>query len=79
MNERQAGKRCIVVTAGWIAASLAALITAGCSGVSSGGENFNKPAVYEGPGCYDHKNRIERTIGTKFECDKQGWVWKTAP
>lgn len=74
MNDWNARRRAI---AG--AGLLGALLAAGCSGVSSGGENFNKPAVYEGPGCYDHKNRIERTITTPVECSVQGWVWKTAP
>jgi hypothetical protein len=58
---------------------LPALLTGACSSFSSGGENFNKPAVYEGPGCYDHKGRMERTITQPVECQRQGWVWKTAP
>ena len=58
---------------------LPALAAGACSSLQSGGENFNKPPVFEGTGCYDHKGRIERTIGMKAECDKQGVVWKTAP
>ena len=58
---------------------LPALMAGGCSGVKSGGETFNQAPVFEGPGCYDHKGRIERTIIIKAECDRQGWVWKTAP
>ena len=54
-------------------------LAAGCTSLQGGGENFNKPAVYEGPGCYDFKNRIDRTITLKPECDKQGWVWRTEP
>ena len=48
-------------------------------GCTSGSENFNKAPTYEGPGCYDFKGRIERTITTSFECDRQGWVWRTEP
>ena len=54
-------------------------LAAGCTSLQGGAENFNKPAVYEGPGCYDFKNRIDRTITLKPECDKQGWVWRTEP
>ncbi len=53
------------------------LMTGACSSLKSGGETFNAPPVHEGPGCYDHKGRIERTITLKAECDRQGWVWKT--
>jgi hypothetical protein len=63
----------------YLALLLPALMACGCSGLKSGGESFNQPPVYEGPGCYDHKGRIERTIIIKAECDRQGWVWKTAP
>jgi hypothetical protein len=58
---------------------IGAALGAGCSGLGSSGENFNKPPVFEGSGCYDHKNRIDRTITTRFECERQSWVWKTAP
>ena len=30
-----------------------------------------------GPGCYDHRGRIERTITTAGECAVIGWVWRT--
>jgi hypothetical protein len=63
-----------------VLASLSCAMLAGaCSGLSSSGEKFNKPPVYEGPGCYDHKGRFEPTILIKRECDEQNWVWKTAP
>lgn len=62
-----------------IAALVPALLTAACSGLSSSGENFNKPPVYEGPGCYDNKGRLERTITQPVECQRQSFVWKTAP
>ena len=29
-----------------------------------------------GPGCYDHRGRIERTITTAAECATMGWVWR---
>lgn len=58
---------------------LLALVSSACSALQSGGANFNAPPVDEGPGCYDHKGRIERTILLKVECDRQGWVWKPAP
>lgn len=61
------------------AALLAALLAGGCSSLKGGAENFNKPPVFEGTGCYDHKGRIDRTITLKVECDVQGWTWKTAP
>lgn len=62
-----------------VACLLPALLAAACSGVSSGGETFNKPPVYEGPGCYDHKGRLERTITQPVECQRQSFVWKTSP
>ena len=30
-----------------------------------------------GPGCYDHRGRIERTITTAGECAVIGWVWRS--
>jgi hypothetical protein len=64
----------------FLIASLSGTLLAGaCSGISSSGETFNKPPVYEGPGCYDHKGRFEPTIRIKRECDEQNWTWKTAP
>ena len=54
-------------------------LAAGCSGIGGSGEKFNQPAVYEGPGCYDLKGRIDRTITLKAECDKQAWIWRTEP
>ncbi len=74
MNDCKATRRAIAGVS-----LLGALLAAGCSGVGSGWDNFNKPSAFEGPGCYDHKNRIERTITTPVECGVQGWVWKTAP
>lgn len=69
------GKRFVIV-----AASLSsALLASACAGLKGGGEDFNKPPVYEGPGCYDNKGRFEPTIHIKRECDEQNWVWKTAP
>lgn len=63
-----------------VLASLASAWLAGaCSAIKSGGETFNEPPSYKGPGCYDHKGRIEPTIRLKAECDVQGWVWKTEP
>lgn len=60
-----------------VLALLSALVAGACSSGGGGGlANFNTPAVYEGPGCYDHKNRIERSITTKAECDAVTWVWK---
>ena len=55
------------------------LLIGACGGLKSGGENFNKAPVYEGPGCYDHKGRFEPTVRLKRECDELTWVWKTAP
>ena len=46
------------------------LLTAGCG--------TPKPPGYVGPGCYDHKNRIEATIRSKAECDRQDWTWRTS-
>lgn len=58
---------------------IGAALGAGCSGVSGSGEKFNPPAVYEGPGCYDLKGRIERTISLKVECERQAMIWRTEP
>ncbi len=30
-----------------------------------------------GPGCYDHRGRIERTITTEAECARVTWVWRS--
>ncbi len=60
-----------------LVALLSALVASACSSGSGGGlANFNTPAAYEGPGCYDHKNRIERTVRTQSECEALTWVWK---
>jgi hypothetical protein len=75
MTDRQSTTR--AATAAGLLCALA--LAAGCTSLQGGAENFNKPAVYEGPGCYDFKGRIDRTIGLKPECDKQGWVWRTDP
>jgi hypothetical protein len=56
-----------------------ALATVACTstgGTGSAIERFNAPPTYEGPGCYDHKNRLERTIRTQAECAAAAWVWK---
>ena len=57
-------------------ALLSALVASACASGGTALDNFNTPAVYEGPGCYDHKNRIERTVRSKVECDILTWVWK---
>jgi hypothetical protein len=62
-----------------LAALSCALLAGACSGLSTSGENLNKPPVYMGPGCYDHKGRFEPTVRIKRECDELTWVWKTAP
>ena len=67
-------KRIVIV----LAALVPALLAGACSGFK-GGENLNKPPVYDGPGCYDHKGRREATVLSKGECDRLTWVWKTAP
>ena len=59
-----------------LVALLAALVASACSSGGGGLAGFNKPAEYEGPGCYDHKNRIERTVRTKAECEILTWTWK---
>jgi hypothetical protein len=57
-------------------ALLSALVASACASGGSAFDNFNTPAAYEGPGCYDHKNRIERTVRSKAECDLLTWNWK---
>ncbi len=59
-----------------VVALLTVLVLGACSSGSSAFDNFNTPAAYEGPGCYDHKNRIERTVRTKAECEILTWTWK---
>jgi len=60
-------------------ALLSALAASGCS--SSGGgsvlDSINAPQPADtGPGCYDNKNRLVRTITTAAECEFDTWVWK---
>jgi|APFre7841882630_1041343.scaffolds.fasta_scaffold412831_1 hypothetical protein len=61
-----------------LAALVSVLVTGACS--SKGGsplDSINAPAPPDtGPGCYDHKNRIERTVMTKAECEILTWTWK---
>ena len=62
-----------------LVALLSVLVASACSSGSGGrgSTNFNTPRrPYEGPGCYDHKNRIERTVRTQSECEALTWVWK---
>ena len=35
-----------------------------------------KPPDY-GPGCYDHRGNIDRTITTAAECAVLAWVWRS--
>jgi hypothetical protein len=56
-----------------LCALLGALSIGACS---SGVDGVNSGPPDTGPGCYDHKGRIERTIPTRAECDTQGWIWK---
>lgn len=65
----------------FVAAVVSALAATACtSGGSRGGGGFldsiNSAPPDTGPGCYDHKNRLERTIVTAAECAAQDWVWK---
>jgi len=57
-------------------ALMSALVASACT--SGGGflESINSAPPDTGPGCYDHKNRIERTITTAAECATMSWVWK---
>jgi hypothetical protein len=59
-----------------LVALVSVLVTGACAGGGAAFDNFNPPAAYEGPGCYDHKNRIERTVKTRGECEALTWVWK---
>jgi hypothetical protein len=59
-----------------VLALLCALVAGACTGGGSALDNFNKPAEYQGPGCYDHKNRLERTVKSRTECDVLTWTWK---
>ena len=59
-------------------ATLCALLGALAAGAcSSGYDGLNSGPPDTGPGCYDHKGRIERTITTRAECDRQDWTWKS--
>ena len=60
-----------------IAALFALLCALAAGACSSGYDGINSGSADTGPGCYDHKGRIERTITTRAECDTQGWTWKT--
>ena len=51
---------------------LSSLVCTGCAGSLP-------PPGYSGPGCYDHKGRIEPTIRSPGECAAATWVWRTAP
>ncbi len=55
---------------------LSAVLASACASGGSAFDTFNAPPAYEGPGCYDHKNRIERTVRSKAECDVLTWTWK---
>ncbi len=61
-----------------LVALLSVLGTGACS--SKGGSPLDAinapPPPDTGPGCYDHKNRIERTVKTRSECEALTWVWK---
>lgn len=66
---------------------LTTLLAGACSGGGSGSgsvggggilDGINSAPPDTGPGCYDHKNRKERTILTEAECKTQGWVWRTS-
>lgn len=63
----------------WVVGVLA--VSACSSGGSGPGggmlDGINNAPPDTGPGCYDHKNRKERTIVTEAECKKQDWVWRT--
>jgi hypothetical protein len=60
----------------FVLALLPVLVTGACASGGAAFDNFNAPAAYEGPGCYDHKNRIERTVKTRTECETLTWTWK---
>jgi hypothetical protein len=59
-----------------ITALLALLVGLAVCACSSGYDGLNSGPPDTGPGCYDHKGRIERTIATRAECEHQDWIWK---
>jgi hypothetical protein len=58
-------------------AALLAVIALGACSSSASLATFNAPPTYEGPGCYDHRNRLERTVKTRAECEVLTWTWKS--
>jgi len=54
--------------------------TSGGAGSAAGGSGpldwINSAPPDTAPGCYDHKNRLERTVTTAAECAALTWVWK---
>ena len=70
-----------------VALPMSALLACACAGSgqrappadpSAPDSPYAKPqAVDSGPGCYDHRGRLERTITTAMECAAVTWVWRS--
>ena len=69
-----------------LALLMSALLAGGCSSFQRDAPGdpsaFQSPYTKQqppdfGPGCYDHRGRIERTITTAAECANLTWVWRS--
>jgi hypothetical protein len=57
-------------------ALLCTMVVGACAEGRAPLDAINSAPPDTGPGCYDHKGRIEHTITMRVECEYQGWTWK---